>query len=43
MKDEDVSGYYPNGKENQRRAEEVLKKRIKITNDKWGEGKVEKI
>jgi hypothetical protein len=43
MKDEDVSGYYPNGKENQRRAEEVLKKRIRITNDKWGEGKVEKI
>ena len=43
MKDEDVRGHYPNGIENQRMAQEIISKRIEVTNDKWGEGKVERI
>ena len=43
MTEEDVKGHYKNGWKNQKKTDEILEKKIEITNDNWGEGKIERI
>ena len=43
MTEEDVKDHYQNGWENQKKTDEILEKKIEITNGDWGEGKVERI